>query len=200
MYYKILNSSLKNREFQYQIGENIYPSLFQPGKGQGGFYVCEKKHIGYWLQMYRDPIVCEAILKDDAEIYPIRHALKTNHIVLQNPLPIREFLKANPNLENIIVQQDGRNLEYIHTPLRQTCVLAFKQNGRAIQFLKNPSYPLCLLALRQNGRAIQYIKNPSLLLAAIAYKQNNATLQIIQKKNPKITAQVLEAYTKLHCL
>ena len=187
MYYKILDQSFLHRGYQFVLGENTYTGkwLGSEEKG-GGFYICEQKHIGYWLKLHHNPIVCEVVVYEDSEIYPIKHATKVTHISLQNPLPIREFLQKYPNIVYKIIKQDGMNLEYVENKTLPICKLAVRQNGRALQFISRPCYLLCLEAVKQNGRAIQYVPQQSYILNSVAVKQNGLSLKYIKNKLPEI--------------
>ena len=193
MYYKILDPSFLHRGFQYVIGENTKNSVGNNiQKKDSGFYICEKKHIGKWLKLHHNPIICEVVILEDSIRYPMKYSLKVDHILLVNPLPIREFLRLHKECIDIFVKQDGLNIEYVDHPSYATSLMAVKQNGRALQFLDSPSYELCFEAVRQNGRALQYVKHQSFILCLAAVKQNGLALQYIHNKIP------LFCYTALY--
>ena len=180
MYYKILNPSMCHRMFQYKIGLNTST------KG-GGFYICKKKDIGYWLRLHHNPIICEAVLCEDSVIHKGRRKIRTDKIILQNPLPIREFLgKQDEDTLIDYVYDDGMNLEYIDQQTPDICKLALKQNGRSLQFVKNPNKSHYLEAITQTGRALQYVHEQTQSLCLHAVKQNGMSLKYVNKQDKTI--------------
>ena len=172
LYYKVLSPNFRNRDLQYILGWNTYTKDIDTPKS--GMYFCEKKDLGYWLRLYHSPIICEVVLCPDSIVYTEYRARKTDRFLLQNPLPVREFLKTMDCMQ--IVKDDGLALEYMdQTP--ELCMAAVKQNGRAIQFVENKTFDLWIEALQQNGRALEYMEGPTQYFCLLAVKQNGLAVK-----------------------
>jgi hypothetical protein len=179
---------MTHRNVCYTIGLNVYEKpLKDLSHKDGGFYLCKKKDIGYWLRLYHDPIICEAVLCDESVVFKGGRKIKTDRFILQNPLPVRVFM-SQQNEETLIdyVYDDGLALEYIDEQTPDICLLATRQNGRAIQFVKNPSPALWLEAVKQNGRALQHIPVQSQPLCMAAVKQTGYALRYVKKQDASL--------------
>ena len=209
IYYKVVSPTFRNRDVQYTLGLNEYTKDID--KPKSGLYFCEQKDIGYWLRLYHNPIICEVVLCPNSIVYTEYRKLKTDRFLLQNPLPVREFLKTMDCMR--IVLDDGLALEYMdQTP--ELCMAAVKQNGRAIQFVFDKTFDLwseawtqngrtleymddqtqcvCLLAVRQNGLAMKFVKLQDNSVCMMAVHQNGLALKYIENPSPYVVKIALE--------
>ena len=184
MFYKVLDSSLSNRKFQYKVGLNVYE---KPVGKKSGFHFCKKKDIGYWLRLYADPVICEVDLCSNSVVFKERRKLKTDRFVLKNPDPVKEFMgKQDEDTLMDYVYDDGLALKYIENQTPDLCLFAVRQNGRAIQFVKEPSSVLNLEAVRQSGQALKYISLQTISLCMQSVKTNGLSLRYVLNKNPSL--------------
>jgi Domain of unknown function (DUF4116) len=127
----------------------------------------------------------------------------TSHLTFQfmdnadtavNKNTIRDRWNEFQSLFNLVIQQDGRILQYVPEKYKslELCSLAIEQNGRILQFVsKNDRTPdLCRLAVEQNGLALESVpeehRTPE--LCRIAIEQNGYALQCIpeDKRTPEL--------------
>lgn len=188
MYYKVLSPTMINRSFQYKIGLNVYDKQVKDMSSKdGGLYICKKRDIGYWLKLYRNPIICEAILCDESVVFKGGRSIKTDRLVLQNPLPARAFMDLQDE-DTLIdyVYDDGLALEYISLQTPDICKFAVRQNGRALEFVKNPNAALHFDAILQTGAALKYVVTQTQSQCMQAVKQNGLSLKYVKRQDKSI--------------
>lgn len=69
----------------------------------GGYFICKKADIPYWLHLYTDfAWVCQVVLPDATRIAEGRRKAKVDRMVLVNPQPITDFLEAEFTTKELI--------------------------------------------------------------------------------------------------
>jgi hypothetical protein len=186
--YKKLKGNNRGDTKQKQNRKNMY-KLVNKNYTMGTYvsdnpmYFCEKKHIGFWTKLFKDPLVCEVALSPESVVRKGDRLLKTNHYSVFNPVPIREFF-ARQTEDTLLdyVDDDGLCLEYIdekaQTP--DICLYAVRQNGRALQYVKNPTPLMEHEAVRQTGRAVAFVREQTRDLCVAAVKQNGLWLKYVR--------------------
>jgi len=208
MYYILLPESLHFQGFQYCLGRNVKP---------GGFALFKKRHLGYWLRLLHNPVVCEAHLCSDSVVFRKGRKTITGAFDLQNPLPIREFMamqtedtlmdyvwddglaleyienqNQTPDLCFAAIRQNGRAIRFVHMPTEAMLEEAVRQNGWALKYITDQSPSLCMLAVRQTPHAIQFVTNQENSIAIMAVHANGRTLKYIRKPTNYILKVALE--------
>lgn len=138
-YIKLLRKHENHHGYQYKTGLNVLPEseTFNSTEecGPGGLYVCERKNVAMWLNLYRDlEWYREAIIPEDAKKVVLENKVKTDKVILGERYPISVL---NIGIEDV------------------------KQYGYALQYVKEQTPELCLEAVKQNGCALQYVRSYS---------------------------------------
>ena len=146
MYIKLMRKDENHHGYQYTTGLNVLPESESFNSveecGPGGLYVCERKDVAIWLNLYDDlEWYREATIPEDAKKVVLKNKVKTDKLVLEERHPISDL---NLGMEDI------------------------KQNAYALQFVKEQTPELCLAAVQQYGSALEYVKEqtPEICLAA----------------------------------
>ncbi|ARF10867.1 hypothetical protein Hokovirus_3_140 [Hokovirus HKV1] len=128
--------------------------------------------------MYIDATLIEYIPNKTPKI--IIAALKNKPKTLQY-LTIDEQL---PNYCEIVVNNDGMNLEYIkdQTDKAYICLLATDKNPEALQFVQHQTYDICMQAILKNPETIKYVKIKDELLYYEAVKLDGNTIKYVPIK------------------
>ena len=176
IYYKVLVKGMKHKDFQYKIGENILDEKFNPDGDccAGGFYICGFKDVCYWLELYENmATICEVILFEDSQLVRQGRKYKTDKLILQNPLPISEFLKKH-NLCEDAIECNPRDIPTqakdatVFNQTKSRAKVFFSPKGMIIQswFDKGP-FTIAVYSI--NGKKISVLKRRNTTVSGVQH-------------------------------
>lgn len=150
-YYKVVEEDLCNRGYQYIIGLNELKEDFSPCSycGEGGLYFCDLNDLEYWLHLHPSGLICEVTLPPNAQVVKQNHKYKADKIIINNPLPINEFITKH-DMKFDIVAYDGEYLRYIDDQTFAICAAAIINNPSSFLHVKNQTQELCTLAIKHD--------------------------------------------------
>jgi hypothetical protein len=216
-YYKIVDETMKNYNFEFKEGLNVLDESFNP-KGEctsGGFYFCNLENIVEWLYLHPNGFIFEVNIPPTGNVIKQLNKFKTNALILKNPLSFKTFIKKY-NLELLAVKEAGLNLKYIDDQTDDICLEAVKQDGVALKYVTDQTDEICLEAIQNDCEALQYvdydIKTEDFCLCAInndpyalkyadtqtesmcliAIKQNPHLIQYVQKQTENICIEAVK--------
>jgi hypothetical protein len=93
-YYKVMNLTMMNYDFQYKLGLNILIEKFNPHGNctNGGFYFCDLEYVCRWMSLYEYGLICEAHIPSSASVVNFSNKYKTNKIIIDKPLSYNAFI------------------------------------------------------------------------------------------------------------
>jgi hypothetical protein len=89
MYFKVLNETLKQHNFQYQLGLNIDSNLFDDKECQNGLHFCTLENVPRWLG-YGSKLAFVSI-PEDAKILHFDDKSKADKLVIEKIIDLKDW-------------------------------------------------------------------------------------------------------------
>jgi hypothetical protein len=156
MFYKVLNSALKENDIVYSTGLNI-DKKFDDSYLNGMYFYSFEKIIS-WLT-HGSKLAFISIPDDSKVIHFEGDVSKADKIYIDRIIDVKDLEMWNDE---------------------QICLEAVKQNGKSLQYVRNQTDALCLEAVKQNGFALEYVRNRTDVIVLEAMKQNPAVFEFLK--------------------
>jgi len=189
MWYKILNTNLKQHRFQYKLGLNIDTVKFNPSGSceEGGLYFTNAENLHKFFDC--GTLIADLEIPEDASVYkdPDGDKWKADKLIVKSICKIEDHpLLQNPNWCLAAIRANGFNIKYIKNQTEELCLEAVKQQGYALQFIKNQTEEICLTAVKQNGYALCFVEEQTDEVCLMAVRTIGRALEYVKKQTYKI--------------
>ncbi len=96
-YYKLIDSSMINNNFQFVNGLNVDKNNFNLSEcGPNGIYFCMNMHdINSWIGLHENDFLWSVTVPDDAEVIVFKKKVKCNKIILNYVLSFNDLIEYN---------------------------------------------------------------------------------------------------------
>jgi Domain of unknown function (DUF4116) len=201
-HYKIVNANMKNRDYVYKEGLNVYPSPYlnsgllgcfgyDPYMLACGLFFTTMENIPYWaarLESKPDCLIFKVEIPDYAVVVPPLTVnigeWKTDAIILSDPMPILEFLALH-GMEQQMVRLVPRWIEYVNQT-HEICLEAVKRNMGLMRYIREHTEALCIEAVTVNCMTLGIIKEQTHATCMAALRAHWDALAYIKVKTPEL--------------
>lgn len=190
-FYKLVRKGWIHHGIKLNLGLNTLTERYVDSFDipSGGFYICSKEDIPYWLDLYSDlQCVCEVTLPYGTSICVGERKIKVNRMILSNPVVISRFLELSFTKEELVncslelnamihhitrydilkeILMKNINL-FIHVQsvhrVPKLCWMAIEANPAYLAYVPydNQSKELCLKAVSMDPKVVYAIICPAL--------------------------------------
>lgn len=197
MYYKAMNSNLKQFNFQYQLGLNIDTNPFNNKECENGLHFCTSNQLFQWIKL--DPLKkrCSSIafisIPDDAKVIHFKDKSKADRIYIEKIIDLNDWeMWENEEFCLNAVKRNGCFLGFVKNQTEVVCLEAVKQTGYALLFVKNQTETVALEAVKQNGIVLQDVKNQTGEICLEAVKQNGYALRYVRNQTKSVCFEAVK--------